>query len=62
VCSVRYELGFYIPEDDIPHSDFRGNLKPYVYERFCMLEYCACSEQGYRFIELKPLRAWRTGG
>jgi hypothetical protein len=24
---VKYELGFYIPEDDILHSDCRENLK-----------------------------------
>jgi hypothetical protein len=27
---VKYELGFYIPEDDILHSDRRENLKPYI--------------------------------
>jgi hypothetical protein len=27
VPPVRYELGFYIPEDDILHGDRRGNLK-----------------------------------
>jgi hypothetical protein len=27
---VRYELGFYIPEDDILHSDRRENLKFYI--------------------------------
>jgi hypothetical protein len=26
---VKYELGFYIPEDDILYSDHRGNLKSY---------------------------------
>jgi hypothetical protein len=26
---VRYELSFYIPEDDILHSDRRENLKSY---------------------------------
>jgi hypothetical protein len=29
VSPVRYELGFYIPEDDILHSHCRENLKPY---------------------------------
>jgi hypothetical protein len=28
--SVRYELGFYIPEDDIPHSHCCENLKSYI--------------------------------
>jgi hypothetical protein len=27
---VRYELVFYIPEDDILHSHRRGNLRPYI--------------------------------
>jgi hypothetical protein len=27
---VKYELGFYIPEDDIPHSHRRENLKSYI--------------------------------
>jgi hypothetical protein len=27
---VKYELGFYIPEDDILHSHRRENLKSYT--------------------------------
>jgi hypothetical protein len=30
VSPVRYELGFYISEDDILHSDCRENLKSYI--------------------------------
>jgi hypothetical protein len=30
VSPVRYELGFYIPEDDILHSHRRENLKSYM--------------------------------
>jgi hypothetical protein len=30
VSPVKYELGFYIPEDDILHSHGRENLKSYV--------------------------------
>jgi hypothetical protein len=29
MSSVKYELGFYIPEDDILHSHRRENLKSY---------------------------------
>jgi hypothetical protein len=29
---VKYKLGFYIPEDDILHSDLRENLKSYINE------------------------------
>jgi hypothetical protein len=27
---MRYEPGFYIPEDDIPHSHCRENLESYI--------------------------------
>jgi hypothetical protein len=27
---VKYELGFYIPEDDILHSHSRENVKSYI--------------------------------
>jgi hypothetical protein len=30
VSPVRYELGFYIPEDGILHSHCRENLKSYI--------------------------------
>jgi hypothetical protein len=30
VSPVRYELGFYIPEDGILHSHRRENLKYYI--------------------------------
>jgi hypothetical protein len=30
VSPVRYELGFYIPEDDILYSHRRDNLKSYI--------------------------------
>jgi hypothetical protein len=30
VSPVKYELGFYIPEDGILHSHSRGNLNSYV--------------------------------
>jgi hypothetical protein len=30
VSSVKYELGFYIPEDDILHSHRRENFKSYT--------------------------------
>jgi hypothetical protein len=30
VSPVKYELGFYIAEGDILHSDRRGNLIPYI--------------------------------
>jgi hypothetical protein len=33
VYPVKYELGFYIPEDDILHSDRRENLKSYYLTR-----------------------------
>jgi hypothetical protein len=30
VSPVKYELGFYIPEDDILHGHCRENLKSYI--------------------------------
>jgi hypothetical protein len=30
VSPVKYELGFYIPEDDILHSHRRENLKSFM--------------------------------
>jgi hypothetical protein len=30
VSPVKYELGFYISEEDIFHSHSRENLKPYM--------------------------------
>jgi hypothetical protein len=30
VSPVRYELGFYVAEDHILHSDRRENLKSYI--------------------------------
>jgi hypothetical protein len=34
VSPVKYELGFYIPEDDILHSYRRENLKSYFTDLF----------------------------
>jgi hypothetical protein len=31
VSPVKYELGFYIAEDDIVHSHCREGLKPYIF-------------------------------
>jgi hypothetical protein len=33
VSPVKYEQGFYIPEDDILHSHRRENLKSYIFTR-----------------------------
>jgi hypothetical protein len=30
VSPAKYEMGFYIPEDDILHSHRRENLKSYI--------------------------------
>jgi hypothetical protein len=32
VSPVRYELGLYIPENDILHSHSRENFKSYMYK------------------------------
>jgi hypothetical protein len=45
VSPVKYELGYYIPEDGILHSDRRENFKSYIFrtgrvggERICVWE------------------------
>jgi hypothetical protein len=35
VSPVRYEPGFYIPEDGILHSHRRENLKSYIFSELC---------------------------
>jgi hypothetical protein len=40
VSPVKYELGFYIPEDAIFHSHRRENLKSYVAVRFPTEDVC----------------------
>jgi hypothetical protein len=30
VSPVRYELGFYMPEDDVPHNHHSEKLKSYI--------------------------------
>jgi hypothetical protein len=37
---MRYDLGFYIPEDGILHSQRRQNLKSYVINRVIYLRHC----------------------
>jgi hypothetical protein len=37
VSPVKYEMGFYIPEDDILHSHRRENLKSYIESRLLLL-------------------------
>jgi hypothetical protein len=43
VSPVKYERGFYIPEDDILHSDRRENLKSYMFP-FCFLQMVTTNE------------------
>jgi hypothetical protein len=44
VSPVKYELGFYIPEDAILHSNRRENLKSYI------KQYCYPSNETIRHI------------
>jgi hypothetical protein len=44
VSPVKYELGFYIPEDDILHSDRRENLVACCLSPvFTLVSYWGCS-------------------
>jgi hypothetical protein len=36
VSPVKYEVGFYIPEDDILHSHCRENLKSYIHQQLLL--------------------------
>jgi hypothetical protein len=48
VSPVRYELGFYIPEDGILHSRRRENLKSYiVLTAWALLRRCNVSPVRY---------------
>jgi hypothetical protein len=38
VSPVKYELGFYITEDDILHSHLREILDSYIYVNGCMTD------------------------
>jgi hypothetical protein len=39
VSPVKYELGFYIPEDGILHNHRRENLKSYIHRHRSLLLY-----------------------
>jgi hypothetical protein len=46
---VKYELGFYIPDDSILHSQFHDNLEPYMLMVVlqCALLSALCARSGY---------------
>jgi hypothetical protein len=49
VSRLKYELGFYIPEDDILHSHRRENLKSYM-RKLCFPDFKddnACNQTKY---------------
>jgi hypothetical protein len=46
VSPVKYELGFYITEDDILHSHHRDNIESYV--EGCRLNSVSCSCSPFR--------------
>jgi hypothetical protein len=45
VSPVKYELGFYIPEDDILHSHRRENLKSYVSDLSVHIQQAECTSR-----------------
>jgi hypothetical protein len=55
VFSVRYKLGFYIPEDDILHSHRRENLKFYNVESLDDNEYAGA------VFEPRMMSLWSHG-
>jgi hypothetical protein len=64
---VKYELGLYIPEEDILHSHRRENLRSYIINRIISLlrvlypthtNLCSCSANGTR----RPVCTAKMGG
>jgi hypothetical protein len=57
VSPVKYELGFYIPEDDILHSDRRAHPKSYtnVSVRRCLTGRAFRLLRGGRYDELEGI-------
>jgi hypothetical protein len=51
---VRYELGFYIPEDDILYSDRREHLRSYIGNVSCMYSNLPRYYHAIDFETLKP--------
>jgi hypothetical protein len=51
VSPVKYELGFYIPEDDILHSHRRENLKSYAHT--LPFSQCACKQLQHACAKLR---------
>jgi hypothetical protein len=45
---VRYELGFYIPEDAILHSHRRENLRTYMFQETCIFHNYLCADSVLR--------------
>jgi hypothetical protein len=54
VSPVRYELGFYIAEDDILHSHRRENLKSYTGDVSSVIKSLSISEYDF-FVTLLAL-------
>jgi hypothetical protein len=57
VSPVRYELGFYIPEDGILHSHRRENLKSYM-----VLTYCCIGKTRGTMFHVNEDRKYPGGG
>jgi hypothetical protein len=64
VSPVKYELGFYIPEDDILHSPRRENLKSYlngsddgIYDCELMGLWAVAFVRNCKYIESRMLRS-----
>jgi hypothetical protein len=66
VSPVKYELGFYITEDDILHSHRRDNLKSYVRIHVCVYGnthlLAAVLTRRPEVEGTKKTTSWRIGG
>jgi hypothetical protein len=59
---VKYELGFYIPEDDILHSHCRENLKAYMFHMYQSSVTAPFQARKWHYFEqTKSLMLYRFG-
>jgi hypothetical protein len=60
VSPVKYEMGFYIPEDGILHSHRRGNLKSYTISFPVCVSFYICSSTSAFLISSEDFETRET--
>jgi hypothetical protein len=60
---VKYEVGVYVPEDDILHSDRRENLKSYLHDLLSLHRWRQRKAQvWFDLFYIQKLRLTTVGG